>query len=235
MYSDIDGSIQVEQRQDHTSSIGLGAGGTAADIVKLDAKANLGSSSGRTERYNQIPAQKLLLASGTVSRGSGAYFKFRHSPQTTLEGGHEIFLTLRVPATWRGGMLRVDCVATGKEKYLLGEGDFSAGNASFVVATWLKGDVEARRIVENYSLLESRIRSFARSFEPPSPSRHEGVLGSFVGNQQESKLPNDWASRFALFDSRSIQGQIKPHLPQSMQRTADQFLASRRNVLQLAR
>ena len=156
--------------------------------------------------------------------------------KTTLEGGHEIILTLRVPASWRGGMLRVDCLATGKEKYLLGEGDFNAGNASFVVATWLKGDVEARQIVEQYSQLESRIRSFAVALQRrQAKSQRDGVFGQLVGGKQDAKLPSDWASRFALFDSRSIEGQIKPHLPITMQRTTDQFLASRRDVLRLAR
>ncbi len=235
LYSEIEGTVAVEQHRERTSSLGLHANGSAYEMAGLDANANLGSSSGNRERYERIPEQKLLLASGTISRGSGAYFKFRHSPQTTLEGGHEIMLTLRVPATWRGGMLRVDCLATGKEKFLLREGDFRAGQASFVIATWLKGDGQAQQTVQQYSALESRIRGFARSLQNrDTQSAEKAAWGQFFGNQG-SPLPDNWASQFALYDSRSIQGQIKPFLPQGMQETADQFLVSRRHVLNLAR
>jgi hypothetical protein len=235
LYSDIDGPIAVEQRQDRNSSVALGAAGTAADVLQLDAKASTGKTSGHTERYQRIPEQKLLLASGTINRGSGAYFKFRHSPQTTLEGGHEIILVLQVPPSWRGGLLRVDCLASGKEKYLLGEGDFSAGQASFVVATWLKGDVEARQTVQQYSMLESQIRNFARSMQRRSSQRPANdLLGGLLG-KAEASLPGDWATRFALFDSRSIEGRIKPHLPRDMQQATERFLASRRDVLRLGR
>lgn len=235
LYSDIEGSIAIEQRQDRNATIGLNATGSASDVVKLNAQANTGNSSGSSERYQRIPEQKLLLASGTINRGQGAYFKFRHSPQTTLEGGHEIMLTLRVPATWRGGMLRVDCHATGKEKFLIGEGDFQAGTSSFVVATWLKGDIEARQIVEQYSMLEARIQQFAAATErQQKQKRDEDPIGQLLG-YHESDLPEGWANRFMLFDSRSIQGKIKPHLPKPMQNTTDRFLASRQSVLRLAR
>ena len=236
LYSEVEGSVEVENRQDRNSQIGLNASGNAAKLVNIDAKANLGSSQGSTQRYQQIPAQKLLLASGTISRGSGAYFKFRHTPQTTLEGGHEITLTLRVPKHWRGGMLRVDCVATGKEKNIWGETDFRAGHGSFVVATWLQGDFEAQQLVQRYSQLESRLQSWSKTRQPQSTSRrNQGLLAGWVGSNHQAVVSNDWVKRIALLDSRSIEAKVKPRLPKELQLTADQFLASRRSVLQLAR
>ena len=236
LYSEVEGSVEVENRQDRSSQIGLNASGNAAKLVNIDAKANLGSSQGSTQRYQQIPAQKLLLASGTISRGSGAYFKFRHTPQTTLEGGHEIALTLRVPKHWRGGMLRVDCVATGKEKNIWGETDFRAGHGSFVVATWLQGDFEAQQMVQRYSQLESRLQSWSETRQPQSTSRrNQGLLAGWVGSNHQAVVSDDWVKRIALLDSRSIEAKVKPRLPKALQLTADQFLASRRSVLQLAR
>lgn len=236
LYSDIEGSVAVEQHQGRDASLGIGANGSAADLVGLNLKANFGQTAGSTETYQKIPEQKLLLASGTVGRGTGAYFKFRHSPQSTLEGGQQIILTLRVPATWRGGMLRVDCMATGKQRDLWGESDFQAGHASFVVATWLQGDIEAQEIVDRYSQLESRIYSWAATQSRNSQKQaSEGLLRDWIQGSPKAELADNWMHRFALLDSRSIEGRLKPRLPEQMQRTADLFLVYRRNVLDLAR
>lgn len=236
LYSDIEGSIAVEQHQGNDTSLGIGANGSAADLVGLNVKANFGQTHGSTERFQKIPDQKLLLASGTIGRGTGAYFKFRHSPQSTLEGGHELILTLRVPASWRGGMLRVDCLATGKQRELWGESDFRAGHASFVVATWLQGDAQAQEIVERYSQLESRIYSWATANSRNSKKRApEGLFREWMQGGSKAEASDDWMHRFALLDSRSIEGKLKPRLPQQMRRTADLFLVYRRNVLELAR
>ncbi len=237
LYSDVDGTIAIEQRQERKSNIGLNANGSAAGAVDLAANLGHGNTVGSSERFQKIPTQKLLLASGTVSRGKGAYFKFRHSPQTTLEGGQEIILKLRVPSSWRGGMLRVDCQASGKEKQLFGEYDFMAGNSSFVVATWLKGDSEARQVVLEYSRLESRLRGFAAAAKRQAKQdRDKDPIGQLLGYHETStsKLPSNWAERIALFDSRSIRDNIKPYLPEGMQNATDKFLVSRRNVLLLA-
>lgn len=235
LYSEIEGSIAVEQHEGHDTSLGIGASGAAADLAGLNVKANFGETRGSTERFQKIPDQKLLLASGTVGRSTGAYFKFRHSPQSTLEGGHEIILTLRVPTGWRGGMLRVDCWAKGKQRELWGESDFQAGHASFVVATWLQGDAQAQEIVERYSQLESRIYNWAASnSRNPKKRAPEGLFAEWVQGAPKSESL-DWIHRFALLDSRSIEGKLKPRLPQQMQQTADLFLVYRRNVLELAR
>lgn len=235
LYSDVDGTVAVEQNEQTNSSIGIDASGNIADSVRLNGKVGTGKTKGASQRFQRIPEQKLLLASGTISRGNGVYFKFRHSPQTTLEGGHEIAITLRVPLTWRGGMLRIDCLASGTEKYFMGESEFTAGNDSFVVATWLKGDLEAQQIVEQYSRFETKYRKFAATVESRElRKRQQDPIGQLFGSG-EPGLPEGWASRFMLYDTRSFETRIKPHLPAELQRATDQFLASRRSVLRLAR
>ncbi len=234
MYSEIDGPIAVESRKESSASIGLDASGTAAEIVKLRGNAGISDTTGYSESYARIPEQKLLLASGTVNRGTGVYFKFQHSPQTTLEGGHDLSITLRVPESWRGGLLRIDCQAAGSEQHLFGRRvEFVAGQASFVVATWLKGDVQARHIVADYIAQESRLRQAARSWQ--NRQGDHGSFGQWLGYDAGPELPADWSSRFMLYDSRSLRTEIKPHLSDRLQRATDQFLACRRNVLLLSR
>ena len=234
-YSDVEGTISIEQRTERNANIGLDATGSGSEIVRIQGQANTRQLSANSEKYQRIPEQKLLLSSGTIDRSMGVYFKFRHSPQTTLEGGQEILLTLRVPSSWRGGMLRVDCVASGSEKYLIGEGRFVAGQSSFVVATWLNGDQQAKDLVQRYSQLESDLRNMiGRQARRVQKQRNNDPLAALFG-LESSEFPRDWESNFMLYNSRSIQDQVKPRLPDSARDATDQFLAIRRGVLNLGR
>ncbi len=236
LFTNIEGPIAVESRKETNVSLGIDASGSIADSVKLNAKAGTGQTNGYSENYQKIPDQQLLLASGTLERGRGVYFKFNQSPQTTLEGGHELSITIRVPTSWRGGMMRIDCNATGSRSGLFGhKDDVKAGNASFVIATWLKGDLEAQSIVDRYADIESRFRQGASSWQRHQNSKStDDPIGQFFGGKP-SPLPENWVDQFMLYDSRSISSKIRPHLSRDLQRAADQYLASRTNVLQLGR
>jgi hypothetical protein len=236
MYSGIDGPITVESRKETSTNLGFDAGTSLSDAVRLTAKAGTGHTNGYSEHYQRIPEQQLLLASGTLERGRGVYFKFNQSPQTTLEGGHEISVTLRVPLTWRGGMFRVDCRAVAARENLFGkQAGLPAGSASFLVATWLKGDLGAQAVVNQYSELESRFRNFAASWQQNQNKNASRDPISQLFGGKPSPLPENWTEQFMLYDSRSIATGIRPHLSRDLQRAADQYLASRSNVLQLGR
>ncbi len=238
-YSEIDGPVAVELHRERTGSIGLDATGTFNDMVGVTGGAKTGSKDGKIERFQRLPQQKLLLASGTINRGSGVYYKFLHSGQTTLEGGHQLALTLQVPDRWRGGLLRIDFRATGVEKYWIGSNDdFVAGHKSLMVATYLKGDWEAQQLAENYSNIERVLRRYAQHWQQNQQQRtqHNPVaqLGNLFGYKNE-KLPSGWTDRFMLYDTRSIQSKIRPHLSKPLQRTTDQFVSARHQLLQLSR
>ncbi len=236
MYSDIEGPIAVETREETSHSLGLDAGGAITDAIKLSANAGTGKTRGYSEQFHRIPPHKLLLASGTLQRGTAVYFKFNPSPQTTLEGGHQLSITMRVPRKWRGGILRVDCRAEGSESGLLGRrDDFLAGRVSFMIATWLKGDSRARTVVNQYTEIESRLRQVARSWQHRSGHKSGGELSQLFRSTPRPDLPANWTETFMLYDSRSIQSKIRPHLSRDLQSVTDQFLASRGQVLRLAR
>ncbi len=237
-YSEIDGPIAVETNNQKTANLGIDANGTASEVVKLKASAGLGNSNGRTQRYQKIPEQKLLVASGTISRGMGVYYKFRHTNQTTLEGGHLLSITFRVPATWRGGLLRIDCQACGSEKYLLGtDDDFVAGSKTFVLATYLKGDRQAQQVANQYAQLESQLHQNAAVWSRHQSKKKRDPLAQFgeLFAKRNSKLPENWVDKFMLYDSRSIKNEIRPYLSKSLQRATDQFVAARLRVLRLNR
>jgi len=71
-----------------------------------------------TETATRKPPKQAVVVSGALNHRRGAFFKFRRSSQTTLEGEHELSLTFAVPAQWERGQLTVACQARGERKVL---------------------------------------------------------------------------------------------------------------------
>ncbi|MCA9261065.1 MAG: hypothetical protein KDA61_17740, partial [Planctomycetales bacterium] len=91
-----------------------------------------------------VAPQQVVVASGTIDEQHGALFKLRPSPQTTLEGAHELTMQLAVPSNWRGGSLRVRCGARGQERFLWIKQSKSWNVVEAPIALFLAGDSEAR-------------------------------------------------------------------------------------------
>jgi hypothetical protein len=235
LYSEFDGPVSVESSQEQKGSLGLNIESDVLPGVRIGGNAGSSVSGTQTESYQRIPEQQVLLASGTIDRGQGVFFKFNQSPQTTLEGDHTVMVTLAVPLSWRGGLIRIDCTAMAQSTSIFGQIEQrEAGRSSFVVATWAKGDLEALAVVDSYIASETNLRNAVRSI-PPANKRSPNSLASWIGNQPASPLPARWASEFMLYESRSIVSGIRPHLDRKLQAKADEFLACRNNLLQLGR
>ena len=132
--------------RDRATNFGLNSSVTAETLGTVGG--NLGSNwkNEQTLRFQRKPKQVLLVASGTIQRGTGAFFRFFPNDQLTLEGGRDLSVTFRVPATWRGGVLRVVCSASGTRSVFVGVGEPVNVTQTFVVPTCLKGDEEAREL-----------------------------------------------------------------------------------------
>ena len=76
------------------------------------------------------------------------FFTLRPSPQTSLEGVHELTVAFIVPADWRGDAVRVSCQASGEQKVLWMKQQKVWAEKSGGVALYLAGDAEARRAAE---------------------------------------------------------------------------------------
>ena len=237
MITDIDGVVAVETKSETNHGLTFDLRSQLSSVASANAAAKTGSHQGVVQRYAQIPEQQLLLSSGTIRRGSGVFYQFRKSRQTTLEGEHELVLTVRLPDTWRGGLIRVDCTAFGNEKdFMGGEKQLVTGRQAFVVAVFLKGDQEAQQLANQYASIEKRTRRVAQEWERHQRKRRSdeplAQLAMWLG-ESESKLPADWPEQFMLYDARSLQNNIRPHLSQSLQQATDDFLEARHRVLRL--
>ena len=98
-----------------------------------------------TEQKKKIAPKHLVVASGTTGEQHGVFFKLRPSPQSTLEGEHELTVRFVVPAIWRGDSVAVSCQATGQQKFLWLKQRKVWADQWDCVAIYIAGDVEARR------------------------------------------------------------------------------------------
>ena len=81
--SHIEGLVEIEERKDRTGNLGLNLNARFNELVGGSAQAGIQDKTGKTVRYREIPEHEAVIASGSIQRGTGAYFRFRpagHDP-----------------------------------------------------------------------------------------------------------------------------------------------------------
>ncbi len=187
------GTIAVEKRTESGASIGVSAKPNL-EVVSLDASAQASTKRGANVRYEMLPPQELLAASGTVARERGVYYKLKPSTQTSLEGARQFIVLFRVPAVWRGDVVHVHCRAEGIRRGLWRSLDTreACGGGSFLVTMYLEGDEAARRTVANLVRCEEQLRHAL------AEHRAEVVRG-----MQDSRVPGYAALRTLMETDRA--------------------------------
>ena len=189
--SPIDESRNVE----NSSNAGINFSPAFEMAGKANLNANVSDREGKTLRTSKLPPKKLAVASGTQKRGTAVYFKLKPSTQSTLEGSHEVVLTVKVPVAWRADLMHVHCsgVSAWTE-----DGPHSKYRADFVIPVYLAADSPAKIVCEQFSDAELELRRSARTeYSKKSPAK------------------KDLASKVSLFVKREILGKRKKPTPQS--------------------
>lgn len=155
--SDFSEDITVTKTIEHGKSLGASLGGEApvplGDVVAHvlpSANGGLSKREVQTEQLTRRAPQYAVVASGTINKEHGVFFKLRSSPQTTLEGTHEFAVRFVVPENWRGDSLRVCCTATGEEKFLWTRQQATWTRTCAPLAIYLAGDLDARLAAEEH-------------------------------------------------------------------------------------
>ena len=240
MHTNVDGTISVEQNREQSTNFGLNSAITAETFGTVGG--NLGSNwkDGQTLRFQRIPKQMLLVSSGTIHRGTGAFFRFYPSDQLTLEGGRELAVTFRVPSTWRGGVLRVVCSASGSRTTFGGFGEPVNATKTFVVPTCLKSDEEARQVAIQYIQNEIELRrdwaSYRERLEAARPkdllSKIETALS---GTPKNDFVPSSWATELIESGTDTVLVRHQRGLPAEIRNSAIEFSNSRSELYSLSR
>lgn len=155
--SDFSEDLTVTKTTENGKSFGASLGGEApvplGDVVAHVLPSINGGLTKRevlVEKQVRRAPQYAVVASGTFGQEHGVFFKLRSSPQTTLEGAHELTVRFVVPKNWRGDSLRVCCYATGQERFLWSKQQATWAHTCAPLAIYLAGDSKARLAAEQH-------------------------------------------------------------------------------------
>lgn len=192
--SNIAGPIQIERKGENSAKLGGDAAGDYPNVAKANLNISAGSSSATTMRYELLPPQELVAASGTVNRGRGVFFKLKPSARESLEGARQFVCVFRAPRTWRGDLVRVECSAASAASAFSDQAA-DCGRQEFEVGLYLQGDEPARCAMTQYLLARERLLSAvgknrerleARLFANQVPGW--GTVRAWLGSQSGEEI-----------------------------------------------
>lgn len=237
MQSPVDGVVAIERRTERSLTAGVD---TKSPMVPLQPAGHVegGLKNSETASFGEIPQHEMLVASGTIQRGTGAFFRYHHSRQYALEGGREVCLRYVLPLAWRGGILRVVCSATGQRKLFAGLTEPVKAEVAFVVPVYLRGDAEARDIAVEYVREEQRLRSLWDGHQRQvEVNRARTWLASFppvAARQTGNRLPVSWVSDLIQSPLDDQLERDRALLPAEIRMAAEDFVAARDRLAELS-
>ena len=235
-FSEIEGLISVEKSNDKNGGIGINLSSGYHDVVSGLAKADLSNRSGTKLSYQEVPQHEILVASGTIQRGTGAFFRFHPSKRETLEGGRDLIVAYRVPQSWRGGVIKVECRAAGHRKIIGSWRDSFEESRAFVLPIYLEGDDQARRAAEDFVRSEQGLRrNWQHHVDRNSPSSL-GLLGLAARPSPiNSGLPKQWVHYLIQSGRDDYLDRYRSSLPDDVADAADRFVAAREDLFKFGR
>jgi hypothetical protein len=237
MQSPVEGVVAIERRTERNLTAGVD---TKSPMIQLQPAGHIegGLKNSETTSFGEIPQHEMLVASGTIQRGTGAFFRYHPSRQYALEGGREVCLRYSLPLSWRGGILRVVCTATGHKKLFAGLTEPVRAEAAFVVPVYLRGDAEARDVAVEYVREEQRLRSLWEGHQQQlSLSRSRTWLASFppvAARQSGNRLPASWVSDLVQAPLDDQLERDRANLPAEIRMAAEDFVAARQRLVALS-
>jgi hypothetical protein len=109
---------------------------------------NTTAKKSEAKHFKQMASQDVVLASGTVAREHGVFFRVRASRVAAFEGSHDFVLTVAVPRGWRADVCQISCIARVTKQSMMTSSESSSGGIQTSVGMYLVGDAEAAASAE---------------------------------------------------------------------------------------
>ncbi len=237
--SEIEGLISVDQSTERNATLGLNLQSGYQDVVKGSAQAGLGTRKSLNRHYQEIPQHEVLVASGTIKRGTGAFFRFHPSRTEILEGGRDLVVAFQVPQSWRGGVLQIECHAAGHRKVLGAWKDSFEVSRAFILPIYLEGDDQARKAATEFVRSEQRLmlhwQKHQRQPEPEKLQQFQFLFGSSNPRKNSPKnLPKNWV-HYLIQSGDVYFEKYQDRLPVDVADAAGHFVQARADLLSMGR
>ena len=218
--SEVDGPIQVKQLDEHTESFGFSADGAHGHLARASFGSDYGQKKSDSYQFNRIAPLQTVIASGTINRGSGVYFKLRSAATQVLEGEKTFRLTFRVPANWRSGLVEVSVSAQNRQRSLVvwEEDVKTVGAATFLVAVYRQGDREAAAAGQALAAAEQNLRVAAEQTSHRPAESVSSMLRRVVMKLDVTKLDRPTDPAASDWVDRLITGNADPYFDGQIRR-----------------
>ena len=196
--SHIEGLISVDQSHDSGGAISLNANSDKLEVLTLGGKADLSNKKNQRKSFQEIPEHQTLVASGTIKRGTGAFFRFHPSRTEILEGGRDVVIAYRVARDWQGGVLRVECRATGERKVFGALTEPIDVAEAFIVPLYLDGDQQSLSAALEFVRAEIKLKQSWRSSQAvarPKKKTHSAFRWPLMDSAVEAFSQPDFRSK----------------------------------------
>ncbi|WP_425613353.1 hypothetical protein NA78x_003183 [Anatilimnocola sp. NA78] len=223
----IAGKVSINEGREDSSSVGLDLAGQYQNLTNAAAHFGQGLKENNSRKFERLPALETVVASGTVFRGTGVYFKLHTTDRQLLEGATTVNMMWRVPANWRGDYLHVRCLAEGR---LRGQNAQRVGQRDFLVPLYVNGDADAQQTAFEFARSEANLRIVAREKLDEIVNRPQTPFGRgfqvLVGDNDQ-QIPHDWLERLLYVPS---QPGIPSKLPGAVKTAASEYIAARQQL-----
>ncbi|MEZ6119116.1 MAG: hypothetical protein R3C28_21450 [Pirellulaceae bacterium] len=218
--SDVVGNISHNQQSEKNSNIGLTA--TSSWDLPFAASANASDNRRRSEssQFETRPSKSLVQASGTLRRGTAAFFKFHANSQSSLEGAREVTLWLQAPDDWRADYVTVLCSSKSDDNKV-------ADRDLFTVGLYRAGDGEAKQAADEIVQTERLVRRTA-SHVVRTRSNKNPFTSIFKSN--EPKLPEDWLATVLTSRAASRTFAFEKQLPRDVREAVTALTNAKQQV-----
>ncbi len=202
-----DDRIEVTDSTENADAL-TGETRVSYSIISLGASKNLSNKKTESNHYERVAPKKLVLASGTINRGYGVFYKLRPSAGVSLEGAKEFVLLCLVPKEWRGDWCTVTCSARAHKKPS-GSSWVIAAVEQAHVGLYLTGDAEASDLADELTQVQlSHDGLLSRHMAQEASQTAEAMHATHAW--PHLKLPsNDWLKRLVKHKPSSKEQQLE--------------------------
>jgi len=226
------GNIAMEKKNEENASLNVTVSGIPDSFIAGTASGGGGVKSGSSERFEILPPRDLVVASGTILRGSGVFFKLRPTTQTSLEGNRKLTVILQVSRSWRGGYAVIRCDARCRQdgSVPLTTDIDRCGSGRFTVALFLAGDLEAKATSLRFIAAERTLKATTVANHDAIEHRALPTLFHRVGAElaiSRRKIPHNWLDDLMRDPNAEMSERLSRQLPPPVRSAAEEFVNAR--------